>query len=76
MTGTLTVTLPPLHDKQKVIQRDPARFKMVRAGRRFGKTKLGVREIVEAGLAGGHAVWVAPTYKLAKPGWRDLRFLS
>ncbi len=76
MTGTLTVTLPPLHDKQLVIQRDPRRFKMVRAGRRFGKTKLGVREIVEAGLNGGHAFWVAPTYKLTKPGWRDLKFLA
>lgn len=76
MTSTLTVTLPPLHDKQKVIQQDPRRFKIVRAGRRFGKTKLGVREITEAGLSGGRAFWVAPTYKLAKPGWRDLRYLA
>jgi len=73
---SLTVTLPPLHDKQEVIHQDPSRFKMVRAGRRFGKTKLGVREIVEAALSGGRAWWVAPTYKLAKPGWRDLRFLA
>ncbi len=76
MTATLTVTLPPLHDKQMVIHKDRSRFKMVRAGRRFGKTKLGVREIVDAALQGGLAWWVAPTYKLAKPGWRDLRFLA
>ena len=73
---TLQITLPALHEKQLEIQRDPRRFKIVRAGRRFGKTKLGVREIVRYGLEGGRAWWVAPTYKLAKPGWRDLRYLA
>lgn len=76
MSRLLEVTLPPLHEKQLEIEADPARFKMVRAGRRFGKTKFGVTQIVKVGLEGGRAWWVAPTYKLANPGWRDLRFLA
>ena len=68
--------LPNLHPGQQAIHADPARFRIVRAGRRFGKTKLGVRECVEVGLAGGLAWWVAPSYRLAGPGWRDLRLLG
>ncbi len=74
---TLTIgRMPDLHPGQQGIHQDPARFRMVRAGRRFGKTKLGVRECLEVGLAGGLAWWVAPSYRLAGPGWRDLRRLG
>jgi predicted phage terminase large subunit-like protein len=73
---TLTVELPGLHPKQALIRNDTSRYRIVRAGRRFGKTKDGVRECVEVGLAGGRAWWVAPSYRLGKPGWRDLRKLG
>lgn len=68
--------LPGLHTGQLPIYRDTSRFRIVRAGRRFGKTKLGVRECLEVGLQGGMAWWVAPSYRLGKPGWRDLRRLG
>lgn len=68
--------LPTLHEGQQSIHNDPARFRIVRAGRRFGKTKLGVRECLEVGLQGDLAWWVAPSYRLAGPGWRDLRKLG
>lgn len=68
--------LPDLHPGQQKVRDDPARFRMVRAGRRFGKTKLGVRECLEVGLAGGRAWWVAPSYRLTKAGWRDLHRLA
>lgn len=68
--------MPDLHPAQQDIHESDARFRMVRAGRRFGKTKLGVRECVEVALNGGLAWWVAPSYRLAGPGWRDLRKLG
>lgn len=68
--------MPSLHEAQQPIHDDPARFRIARCGRRFGKTKLGVRECMEVGLAGELAWWVAPSYRLATPGWRDLMRLG
>lgn len=45
----------------------PQRFKVVVAGRRFGKTHLSVRELCKAASDPDKEVWyVAPTYKQAK----------
>jgi hypothetical protein len=61
------------HAAQKEIHDCPARFRVVDAGRRFGKTRLGVWECLEVGLRGGRAWWVAPSYPIAQVGWRPLR---
>jgi predicted phage terminase large subunit-like protein len=50
--------------------RHAARFKCVVAGRRFGKTRGGVCLVIEAGLAGKRAWWVAPTYAVSGIAWR------
>lgn len=55
---------------------DPARFRVVVAGRRFGKTYLVVHELYRAARTGyGKRVWfVAPTYRQAEQiAWRDLK---
>jgi hypothetical protein len=45
----------------------PQRFKVVIAGRRFGKTHLSIRELCKAARLPEREVWyVAPTYKQAK----------
>ena len=75
-SGDLTVHLPDLHVVQEEIARHPARFKVVDAGRRLGKTRLGVILCMAIGLAGGVAWWVAPTYGVASIGWRLLRQLA
>jgi phage terminase large subunit-like protein len=48
----------------------------VDAGRRFGKTRLGVMECLEVAARGGRAYWVAPTYKVSEVGWRPLRQIA
>ena len=68
--------LPTLHQGQQQVAADTTRFRIVKAGRRWGKTRLGVWECVKVALEGGRAWWVAPSYKLAKPGWRDLRAIA
>lgn len=40
------------------------------AGRRWGKTRLGVLEGMARALQGKRVWWVAPNYKLARAGWR------
>lgn len=64
-----------LHDLQFQIFNDPARFVIVAAGRRFGKTVLAIVKMLTAALARKKAlIWyVAPTYKQAKMiAWKML----
>ena len=67
------VKLPELHDGQKQVAQSNARFKVLSAGRRWGKTRLGVWLCLEKAWQGGRAWWIAPTYAMALEGWKDLR---
>src|SRR5215208_6300853 len=53
-----------LHDAQMEVWNSDARFKVVACGRRFGKTFLGVNELIAAACEKPGAVcwWVAPIY--------------
>lgn len=54
----------------------PARMKILAAGRRWGKTRLGVNECLDVAAKGGRAWWVAPTYRMSDVGWRPLRQMA
>lgn len=69
------VTLPPLHRGQHEVREKMERFNALACGRRWGKTRLGSALCVEAGLGGGRAWWVAPSYKTGAVGWRLLKSL-
>ena len=57
----------PLSDPQQQIIAAPQRFKVVIAGRRFGKTHLAIRELCFHARDPDKEVWyVAPTYKQAR----------
>lgn len=71
----ITIKANP-HPAQQVIHDSPARFRVVDAGRRFGKTRLGVMECLGVASQGGRAWWVAPTYKISEVGWRPLRRIA
>lgn len=64
------------HPGQREIHEHPARFKVLAAGRRWGKTRLGVFECLDTASKGGRAWWVAPTYKMANVGWRPIQRLG
>ena len=65
----------PLSAPQQEIVDAPQRFKVVVAGRRFGKTHLAIRELCYHARLPDREVWyVAPTYKQAKMiTWKKLR---
>jgi|TARA_B100001094_G_scaffold329087_1_gene391053 predicted phage terminase large subunit-like protein len=67
------IKFPPLHDAQKEVHESPARWKILCAGRRFGKSRLGVQMCMEVALQGGRAWWVAPTFAISRVGWRDIQ---
>lgn len=68
----ITVKASP-HPGQAEVHSDPARFKVLAAGRRWGKTRLGVNECIDVAAHGGRAWWISPSYKTGEVGWRPLR---
>jgi hypothetical protein len=67
-----TPTVP--HDCQLQILETSARFKVIAAGRRFGKTETGKLLMMQAlyRKPDGIAWWIAPTYGMAAQVWHDL----
>lgn len=63
-----------LHPGQMTVYRSPSRFKVVVAGRRWGKTQLAKTAIIRMARKANRTVWyVAPTYGMAKQiMWDDL----
>jgi len=64
-----------LSTPQKAIAEDTTRFRVVVAGRRFGKTHLAIRELCYHARLPGRECWaVMPTYRQAKQVvWRKLK---
>jgi hypothetical protein len=56
-----------LREKQMLVYNYPARFRVVVAGRRFGKTHLALAEMLRAAALKGRFVWyIGPSYPQAK----------
>lgn len=70
------VALPSLHPGQLAVASNPARFKVLACGRRWGKTRLGSLLCFAAGLEGKRAWWVAPSYPVAQIGWQAIKGLA
>lgn len=65
----------PLSKAQDTVAHDLHRFRVVVAGRRFGKTHLSIRELAHHARIPDKEVWyVAPTYKMARQiVWKKLK---
>lgn len=65
----------PLHRGQAEVFRDRTRFKVVVAGRRWGKTQLAKTEMIKAAGKPRQKIWyIAPTYRMAKQiMWDELK---
>ncbi len=67
---------PEAMPAQREVFDSPARFRVLVAGRRFGKTVLAINELLEAAQEGANRkVWyVTPTYRMAKEiAWAELK---
>jgi hypothetical protein len=61
-----------LHSTQGQVFRSPSRFRTVVAGRRWGKTRLAIAEILKRVPSRRRLWYVAPTYDMARDVfWRD-----
>ena len=70
-----TVSEFKLHDAQKVIALDPHRFRVVCAGRRFGKSQLTIDQMkARAAIPNSRIAYIATTYQQARDiCWMQLR---
>ena len=65
-----------LHPKQAEVFWCPKRFRVVNAGRRFGKTTLAIAELIRAGslIPGSKSIYFAPTISQARDiAWNELK---
>src|SRR3990167_3668560 len=67
--GLLTVNLHKPHDKQATIKTSPAKRKVVRAGRRGGKTTLASDIAIEKFLDGRRVLYATPTQEQIDRFW-------
>jgi hypothetical protein len=68
----IQVSLPQPHAGQRRILATAHKHKMLRCGRRFGKTKLGIYEGIRTAVNGGMVGWFSPTNKYALEAWREI----
>ncbi len=66
------IELPTPHAEQQRILDESARFNVLRCGRRFGKTTLGIIIASQYAIDGKRVGWFAPTYKYLSDPWREL----
>lgn len=62
-----------LHPHQMRVVREAGRFNVVAAGRRWGKSTLGIDRMIVPAMAGFPVGWYSPTYKALEEIWRDVR---
>lgn len=65
-----------LHPGQYEVARTKSRFRVLAAGRRWGKTRLAATLCVLRALKGERTWWVGPSYPMAQVGWGEIRGLA
>lgn len=68
----IVVRLPRPHPGQVRVLESPARFRVIRCGRRWGKTTCGLIEACRDTMAGLPVGWFAPSYKIFVDAWEQL----
>lgn len=73
MVEQLRVKAPPMHDGQQQVWRHTARFKVVAAGRRWGKSWFDTYYALNKAFSGGRCWIVTPTYKQSEENFSRLQ---
>ena len=68
----MRIELPNPHINQQRILDSQSRFRVVMAGRRFGKSELSQIEIIINALQGKNVAYITPTYQLARVFFEQL----
>jgi hypothetical protein len=69
----IVVVKPKLHPAQQEVVDNASRFNILRNGRRWGKTKLGIRLACETLISGGSVGCFFPTFDFAEDFWDEIK---
>lgn len=69
---SIDIVLPKMHGEQRLIEQSPAKFKVVRAGRRGGKTTYGARKAAKRMFAGRRVLLASPSQKQVDAFWEKI----
>lgn len=70
---TITVDFKELHSGQQQVIECIKRFNLLRCGRRFGKTEMGIELLCEPAIEGHPVGWFAPDYKTLFEVWERVK---
>jgi len=68
----LDIKLPKPHPKQLEVIKSLSRFKVMMAGRRFGKSVISQNIAIESALKGQKIAYITPTYQLGKMFFKEI----
>ena len=68
----LEIKLPKPHVNQALVIKSDARFKVMMAGRRFGKSVISQTISIECALKRQHVAYITPTYQLGKMFFKEM----
>lgn len=68
----ISVELYKPHPGQQIVLDSSARFKVIMAGRRWGKSLISQNRAIETALDGKLVGYITPTYSLAKVFYKDV----
>jgi len=68
----MRIELPQPHKNQELVLNSKARFRVIMAGRRWGKSELSQIEIIVHALNGEQVFYITPTYQLARVFFEQL----
>ena len=66
------IELPTFHPGQVAAFRKPGRFKAIRCGRRWGKTKFGCTLAMDVAIKSYPVGWFAPEYKFLTEPYQEI----
>lgn len=75
MSAPPTIQLPRPHAGQRRVAAERRRFNVLCAGRRFGKTTLGIERLTRSAVRGHAVAWCSPSYRMLTEVWREARRL-
>src|SRR4051812_46693433 len=72
-SSDIEIILPAMHQAQRKVLTRAKRFNCIVCGRRWGKTTLAVKLLIETALAGKKAAYFAPTYRYVGEVWKEVK---
>lgn len=73
MSGKIKITLPKLHEGQKLVLQSKAKWRVLNCGRRWGKSFISFVLALEKMFIGESVAYITPTFNLGNSFFKDIQ---